>query len=381
MIDAPHMLMIGSTGKHVGKTELACTLLRRFARGRKILGVKVMTVASPDGRCLHSGEALNEEYEIAEETDRTGQKDTSRLLAAGAGRVLWLRAKKPFLAQGIREVLARLDDGAPIICESNSLRSVVRPGLFLMVRGASAEEPKESAASVSRHADRMVGSNGSGFDLRLDQIDLAGTRWALRESATAIVLAGGSSRRMREDKSLLPVGGRPLIAHVCAQLRGHFSEILISANDEQKYRFLDLPIVPDRVGGRGPLMGIASTLAASSQDLNLVVGCDMPELDLPFARRLLRAAPGHDAVVPRLGGGLLEPLFAVYRKALVARMDAALNAGACRIRAALGEARVKYVDAPDPDGLRNLNTMAEYEAYVGGYLRSAALKVPPSKTP
>jgi len=190
-----------------------------------------------------------------------------------------------------------------------------------------------------------------------------GGRWGLRERATAIVLAGGSATRMGCDKALLPVEGRPLVMHVIEQLRPHFERVILSARSRDAYEAPGIDVVADVRGGEGPLMGIACGLRASTDDLNLVVACDIPEIDMPLARRLLREADGFDAVVPRHGENV-EPLFAVYRRTLVERIDEMLAAGHRRIRAVLDRSRVRWVEIPDSAAVGNLNTRDDYAAYL-----------------
>ncbi|MHC4537812.1 MAG: molybdenum cofactor guanylyltransferase, partial [Planctomycetota bacterium] len=67
-----------------------------------------------------------------------------------------------------------------------------------------------------------------------------------------------------------------IIEVICEQLRGSFDEILISANQVDKFAFLGFKVVPDKVPERGPLMGIASALEASTNEYNFVVACDIP---------------------------------------------------------------------------------------------------------
>ena len=176
-------------------------------------------------------------------------------------------------------------------------------------------------------ADRIVISDGESFDLPLDRIRLAGTRWVLGEDAAAIVLAGGHSRRMGTDKSLLPIGGRPMIEYICRQLCDTFARVLVSANDPEKFSFLGLDVVPDRIPDQGPLMAVASALEASPREFNLIVGCDVPQIRLPLARRMLAEAQTADLVLPVTGDGREQPLFAVYRRSIRRRLDAALASG------------------------------------------------------
>lgn len=369
MIRFDSMLMIGSSGSNVGKTELTCRLLQKLGSTREIIGVKVTTIASTDQPCPRGGQgcgvcsAMEGEYHITEETDCDSGKDTGRLLAAGATKVYWLRVMRRQLHQGWAALAEIVGHDAVLICESNSLRQVVQPGLFLMVENADHEPWKASARQVRRDADGIVVSNGDGFDLDLERIQLAGTRWVLREDATAIVMAGGRSHRMGTDKSMLPINGRPMVEHICGQLRGTFAKILISTNDTEKFACLDLDVIPDRIPDQGPLMGIASALEASDSEFNLVVACDIPQIDLPFARRMLAEAKGADVVIPVTGDGKEQPLFAVYRKSAQQCMNEALAFGSRRISHIYGLCKVHFMELDDTGWFANLNTMADYQGF------------------
>ena len=192
------------------------------------------------------------------------------------------------------------------------------------------------------------------------------------QRATAIVLAGGTSERMGRDKSLLPILGRsmraasgvrtvPIIEHVCAQVRTHFGQILVAADDTEKFAFLGVDLVQDKASGQGPLMGIASALEVSAHDLNFVVACDIPTIDMPFVRKMLWEAVGADCVVPKTAQGYFEPLFAVYRKSVLPAFQRSLAAGRRKIIAALDHCYVKHVALPESLQLGNVNTLEDYE--------------------
>jgi molybdenum cofactor guanylyltransferase len=263
--------------------------------------------------------------------------------------------------EGLEALLTMIGRNAIIICESNSLRLVAEPGVFIMVKSRRSDRYKQSAEDVKHLADRTVSFDAVGFDIDPDEIKLIDGKWILRLPATAIILAGGHSERMGRDKSLLPIDGRPMIEHVYRQLEPHFRRILVSASDPDKYAFLGLEVIPDKMPDQGPLMGIASALEASDNDLNLVVACDIPEIDIGFVQDMFRQADGFDAVVPVGEGSLAEPLFAVYRKSVLGSALEALSAGKRRVRDVFDRCRVKFVDLPEKPWLKNLNTPEEYE--------------------
>jgi molybdenum cofactor guanylyltransferase len=372
MVKLDRMLMIGSAGANVGKTELACAILRRFqGEGEEIVGIKVTTIKEKDGQCPRGGEgcgvcsSLEGVYSILQETDAASGKDTSRLLAAGASRVYWLRVLKTHLEEGLAALLDIVGPEVTSICESNSLRQVAEPGLFLVAERKGAKTWKPSALEVKEYADRIVVSDGKSFDLDVTRIRLEDGKWLLPAHATAIVMAGGGSLRMGVDKSMLLIDGRPMIEVVCEQLRGRFEQILISANDTEKFAFLGFDVVRDRVPGHGPLMGIASALQASANDLNLVVACDIPHIEMGFVSKMLAEAERSqsDIVVPVTGRDQYEPLLAVYRKSVAQAIDQVLASERRKIADVFGLCKVVYVEVDEPEWLVNLNTMAEYEEF------------------
>ena len=369
MIEIAGMLMVGALGRDSGKTDFACSLISKFSSKTSIVGIKVTTVADADVACPHGSgcgacSSLDGNYDIIEETDRESGKDTSRMLAAGADRVFWLRAIKTHLAEGISALLETIGTDTICVCESNSLRHVAEPGLFLMVAGRGDQQPKPSAMEVGPYVDRKVSFDGNGFDIGLDEIGLTDGTWSLRTRATAIIMAGGGSTRLGQDKSILEVAGEPMIKYIYDQLRPHFNQILVSANDPGKYNFLGADVIADRVADQGPLMGIASAMEASANEINFVTACDIPHVDTFLIRRMLRECRDCDAVVPRLGPSQYEPLFAVYRKSILRTMNELLASGRRKIDEVYKHCRISYIDIADSRRLRNINTMDDYREFV-----------------
>jgi len=372
MIKLDGMLMIGSAGANIGKTELACALIKKFNKNKDIIGIKVTTIKERDGQCPRGGQgcgvcsSLDGNFCITEETGVNSGKDTARLLAAGASRVLWLRVMKTHLKEGLAALLDKIGADAVSLCESNSLRQVVKPGLFLMVRGKDPRMWKSSADAVKKYADKVVVSDGSSFDFDIGRIKLLGGKWVMQEQATAIIMAGGNSSRMGMDKSVLAINGKPMVEIIAEQLRTSFSQTLISANDAEKFAFLGLQIVPDRIQGQGPLMGIASALEASANEVNFVVACDIPHIDLVYVRKMLWRAKGADIVIPRSRDKEYEPLFAVYHKSALEAINKVLLTGGRKISDVFTRCKVRYIELK-ADSFANLNTRAEYEEFCKKY--------------
>jgi molybdopterin-guanine dinucleotide biosynthesis protein A len=186
-----------------------------------------------------------------------------------------------------------------------------------------------------------------------------------KENAAAIILAGGKSSRMGRDKSLLSANNLPLIGKIVSQLENLFPEIIIGANDLKKYRFLNLPVVPDLEEGKGPLMGIYSTLLRSNHEVNFVVACDIPDLDMKYVQELIRQAMDHQIVIPTWQDGKYEPLFAVYRRSILGGIKNLLDADQRKISSLFPLMDVKYLPLPDEmKWYKNLNTLEDYKQYI-----------------
>jgi molybdopterin-guanine dinucleotide biosynthesis protein A len=190
-------------------------------------------------------------------------------------------------------------------------------------------------------------------------------RW---DQVAAFVLAGGASTRMGRDKALLDLGGEPMVVRAVHLAEPHVASVAVVAPTD-RYAELELPILPDRWPGAGPLGGIATALSATRCDWNLIVGCDLPYLTSEWLAWFIPCAmnsPAH-AVVPESRRGL-EPLAAIYHRACAAALTAAVERGMRRVTEGLAEILVERVRAAewqgiDPSGrlFENMNTPADYE--------------------
>ncbi len=184
---------------------------------------------------------------------------------------------------------------------------------------------------------------------------------------SAAVLAGGQSRRMGHDKAALVIHGETLLARTARLMRALTPDVAIIGPIERATLVPDLPIIPDRWPGSGPLGGIATAFQALSGDVMLIVGCDMPFLQPALLRYLVSLIPGYDAVVVRLDGQV-HPLHAVYQRCCLPILEEQLAAGDLRVHRFLSRLHVRYVEGDEFDpfdpqhlSLFNANTPEEWE--------------------
>jgi molybdopterin-guanine dinucleotide biosynthesis protein A len=129
---------------------------------------------------------------------------------------------------------------------------------------------------------------------------------------SAVILAGGKSKRMGQDKAWLTVSGKSLIARQIELVRElGAAEVFISGRAETDYHELNCPVLSDRFEDAGPLAGVERALAAISSPLLLVLAVDMPRMDPKQLRMLLAHCTANYGAIPRFRSGL-EPLAAIY---------------------------------------------------------------------
>lgn len=131
---------------------------------------------------------------------------------------------------------------------------------------------------------------------------------------SAVILAGGESRRMGQDKAWVKFGGKPLIQLAVEKVRDlGVEEIFISGREGQDYSALTCPVLFDLDPGFGPMGGIEAGLFESTSPLLLVLAVDLPQMTSTFLQKLMASCDRLTGAVPKLKDAL-EPLAAIYPK-------------------------------------------------------------------
>lgn len=167
-----------------------------------------------------------------------------------------------------------------------------------------------------------------------------------------IVLAGGKSSRMGNDKAWLPFFGQPLLRHVASTLANVTGEILVSGRDPSAFG-LDAPWLPDDEPGLGPAGAVLTVLRATGRPC-LVVSCDLPFLDEATLFRLLtirRSRERHMLMTTFriMEKGYIESLVAVYEPEGVPLLCCALARGERRLSTIFPESIRLHIDYSQKD--------------------------------
>ncbi len=138
-----------------------------------------------------------------------------------------------------------------------------------------------------------------------------------------VVLCGGRSSRFGANKALAKVDGVPMVLRACHAVEaatGGAPAVLLTG-EADLYAFLNRPVVRDTVAHAGPAQALHNAAAQLTEDLLLVVPCDMPWLTPEVLRLLVRRLDSADACVIARDENRLHPFPGVYRRTALCGVD------------------------------------------------------------
>ena len=175
-----------------------------------------------------------------------------------------------------------------------------------------------------------------------------------------LILTGGKSRRMGQDKALLNNNGQSQLAYVAGVLDACVEKVFVStrasqAQDEERAQYDQ---IVDRYDDMGPVAGILSALEASPEVDWLVVACDLPNITEQTIRHLLLHREGDQPFTAYTSShdGLPEPLCAVYHSGSEVIVRRFVDEGVICPRKILIRSNTRLLEQPDPKALDNVNT-------------------------
>jgi hypothetical protein len=161
------IIVIGGHSRSVGKTSVVAGLIAALP---EFDWTAVKITQYGHGICSANGEAcdcatVDRCWAILEEQDRSGESDTSRFLAAGARRSLWVRTEQGRLAEAMPALRLKLAGARNVILESNSVLRFLQPDLYLTVLDPATADFKTSAREFLDRASAVIlqGANGTAW--------------------------------------------------------------------------------------------------------------------------------------------------------------------------------------------------------------------------
>lgn len=202
----------------------------------------------------------------------------------------------------------------------------------------------------------------------------------METEVTGVLLAGGKSRRMGEDKRYLVVGEETLLERGLNVLRSVFHEVLVVIAQDSPPLGVDAKIARDLVPECGSLGGLYTGLMQAATPWIFVVACDMPFLDQAVIAQFTSRRATADIVMAKLTARL-HPMHALYGKRCLPVLEQMIQARQLKIQELVSHAslRVQYVTEEDlltidPSwrSFQNVNTPEDLEA-----ARSRLVRDPP----
>ncbi len=180
------------------------------------------------------------------------------------------------------------------------------------------------------------------------------------EPVYGLVLAGGRSKRMGQDKALLRVDGETQLSRAVHLLEPFVDQVFVSTRVDQqdepeRSKFRQ---IVDRYRDLGPLAGILSAMEEHPDAGWLVLACDLPNVEELTIRYLLdnRSSVHAFTAYKSSSDGLPEPLCAFYTAGAAAIVKAFADDAIICPRKILIASDTHLLDQPNPEALDNINT-------------------------
>ena len=187
------------------------------------------------------------------------------------------------------------------------------------------------------------------------------------DSVSAIVLAGGQSSRMGQDKALITLKGIPLLQQICEIAQKCASKVYVVTSWSDRYQNIvphdcqfvqEFPLAGE-TKPQGPLVGFAQGLAQVESEWVLLLACDLPclrvEVLQEWVRELDTVPEEAIAFLPRHSKGW-EPLCGFYRHRCLPLLTDFINRDGRSFQKWLAENTVQELPLSDTKMLFNCNT-------------------------
>lgn len=176
---------------------------------------------------------------------------------------------------------------------------------------------------------------------------------------SCIILCGGQSRRMGQDKGSMIIQDKPMIKHILSTLNHHIDEAIIVLNDKSRVdrysKFINsndysyqITFLEDKIKNKGPLPGIMTGLGKINSNYALVLPCDSPYVSEKYIETIFSQIDvNYQAIVPyhdetnRLKTS--EPLHSIYKKEIIADIEKLVNEDILHIKGLIEKIDTKFV--------------------------------------
>lgn len=184
-----------------------------------------------------------------------------------------------------------------------------------------------------------------------------------------LILAGGKSSRMKQDKALIEVENQPLLQRVCETAIQVSTEVYILTPWQERYQ----SIVPthcqfllESQPHQGPLVALAEGISMINTEWILLLGCDLPFLDSTILQQWINSLdqiPLSTLAVVPYRNSRWEPLCGFYRCQCQDNLQSFIQQGGRSFQQWLPQIEVRPIEMNPPQDLMllNCNTPSEWQ--------------------
>ena len=191
---------------------------------------------------------------------------------------------------------------------------------------------------------------------------------------SCIILCGGKSSRMGQDKGSMIIQNKPMIKHILTTLNHQITEAIIVLNNKdriakygkfinpQEYTYT-IRFVEDEIKDKGPMPGIMTGLSEINGNYALVLPCDSPFVSKEYINTIFKEIDHHQAIVPchdmenKLKTS--EPLHSIYNKNMIPEIENLISEDVLHIKGLIEKVDAKFVlidnEKIEKKEFRNLN--------------------------
>lgn len=187
--------------------------------------------------------------------------------------------------------------------------------------------------------------------------------WGLQSSLRMLILAGGKSTRMGEDKAFIAYHKKPQWQYLRDIGRELGLDVAVSCRPDQSSNFDHCEIITDAIDSSGPAVGIYSAMKKHPHAHWLVVACDMPLIRKEDVVTLIseRSAQHFATAYYNLEKQWAEPLFSIWEPQCRMILWNALESGKACPRELLNQLHPKAIEPQSQRVLLNVNFPSEKE--------------------
>ena len=178
LFNMPQLLLIAGQQQNAGKTTLACRIISHSSRTKDIIALKI----SPHfHKKTGTAELIkdSEGWHIYRESYPNTNKDTSRMLQAGASESFFLQTNEESTPEAFSELLQYIPKNNLIVCESGNLRDFLVPGVFLYIRHLNCKINASGEENIYELADRIITFTINGFDFSPGELSIENNKWKM----------------------------------------------------------------------------------------------------------------------------------------------------------------------------------------------------------